>query len=112
MADDKLSGSGQSRLMRYFALHRTLFLVCLSVLFAVNWLIEDSGWFFWLALVWVMGLVIHFCIVKSIDVDEDWADERAMDLRTKSYDLKHINAIRGRYIKPRRRQSYEKKPDS
>ncbi|NIP25088.1 MAG: hypothetical protein GWN81_11250, partial [Phycisphaerae bacterium] len=88
--------------MRSFILHRNLCIVILVLLFIINAMIDGSGWFFWLALTWVMLIVIHFCIVKSIDVDEDWADERARDLRIKSYDYKHIAAIRNSYIKLRR----------
>lgn len=111
-AGSGVAEGGGSRLMQYFILHRNIAIVSLLLLFFADWIVDGSGWFFWLALSWIMALVIHFCIVKSIMVDEDWADERARDLRIKSYDYKHIHAIRDRYIKPRRAKSpgAEKRP--
>lgn len=59
---------------------------------------ESGQWLFWLALGWGAVLLIHQLIVKSFSVDEDWAYGRAHDLRQKSYDHRHMNAIRGHYI--------------
>ena len=94
--------------MRSFILHRSISIALLLILALINWIVSGTGWFFWIAITWVMILVIHFCIVRSIDVDEDWADERARDLRLKSYDYRHIDAIRSSYIKPRKRQKNKK----
>lgn len=70
-----------------------------------HWLGFSAGWFFWLGLAWSMLWVAHYCIVKSVYVDEDWVEERARDLRFKSYDLGHINKIRGHYIKRPKKRS-------
>jgi hypothetical protein len=36
---------------------------------------------------------VHYLVYKSRTVDEKWADERTADLRSKSYDAGHIDAI-------------------
>lgn len=36
---------------------------------------------------------MHYLVYKSRTVDEKWADERTADLRSKSYDAGHIDAI-------------------
>lgn len=36
---------------------------------------------------------MHYLVYKSRTVDDKWADERTADLRSKSYDAGHIDAI-------------------
>jgi hypothetical protein len=42
--------------------------------------------------------MVHLCIVKSLTVDEDWVDARAMDLREHSYDFDHMKDIEKRIV--------------
>jgi hypothetical protein len=40
-----------------------------------------------------VALAVHYLVHKSRTVDESWAEERTADLRSKSYDAGHIDAI-------------------
>ena len=51
-------------------------------------------WAFWPLIVWGLGLMIHFLLHRAATVDDAWVDERTEDLRSKSYDLGHIESIR------------------
>lgn len=42
-------------------------------------------------------LGVHYLVYKSRTVDETWAAERTADLRSKSYDAGHIDAIAREY---------------
>ena len=45
---------------------------------------------------WGIVFLVHYLFVRSIHVEDDWVDERAADLRMKSYDFDHIHTIQGR----------------
>lgn len=42
---------------------------------------------------WGVALGVHYLVYKTRTVDERWAEERTADLRSKSYDAGHIDAI-------------------
>jgi hypothetical protein len=107
MPDDAQVARLTTRLSQSLYWHRSVLIVGLAALLLLTWLITASGWLFWVCLSWGMIFAIHYFLVKSINVDEDWADDRAYDLREKSYDLRHIRDIRRSYIKPR-----SSKPDA
>ncbi len=52
--------------------------------------------FFWPFAAWAFALAIHFFIASSFDVNDQWVDERAAELRMRSYDFDHIANIRDR----------------
>ncbi len=97
-----MSGTDQAakreRDFRLFARHRIAFILVVGTALAVN-VLTFSGtlWVFWPAGVWGLGLLVHFLIVRSIHVQEEWVDERVADLRMNSYDFDHIHNIQDRF---------------
>ena len=67
-------------------------------------------------MIWGLVLTIHVCIVRSITVDEDWVDERALELREHSYDFDHMRDVERRItesdfsVVPRDERDDEKDP--
>ena len=57
---------------------------------------DGERWLFWFLFVWGIGLALHFFYVRSVDVDEQWVNERMGDVRYRSYDLSHIEDIKER----------------
>jgi hypothetical protein len=112
MADEDKYALLKSRLNKSLYWHRIVLIGGLIILFLINRLTAGSGWFFWVCLAWSVIFAVHFFVVKSINVDEDWADDRAYELREKSYDLKHIRDIRKSYIKPRSARSKTQQSNS
>jgi hypothetical protein len=51
---------------------------------------EDTSWF---SIGWTVVIGFHFLVVKTLNVDDDWAETRAYRLRNKTYDHKHIDQI-------------------
>ena len=47
----------------------------------------------WLGIIWMMIVGAHFLTSKSLNVDENWGEVRAHDIRQKTYDHKHIDQI-------------------
>ena len=78
---------------RALSLHLWAYGVGAGVLIAVNWAIGGGWWSFWPLAVWGVALGVHYLIYKSRTVDERWAEARTADLRSKSYDASHIDAI-------------------
>ena len=58
---------------------------------------ENGGRFVWPILVWGFVLILHFMYVRSLNVDDDWASNRAADVSQHAYDAGHIDIIRKRY---------------
>ncbi len=52
---------------------------------------------FWPLMVWTVLFLIHFLVVKSLNVDSDWVAERTEKTAMKAFDISHIETIREDY---------------
>jgi len=82
--------------VRAFRRHLLAFVVVNVLLTAVNVVMGAPWWAFWPLLAWALALMVHFLVYRAVTVDDAWVDERTQDLRSKSYDLGHIDSIRER----------------
>ena len=55
--------------------------------------IGEGWWSFWPMFAWSLIFAFHFFLVRAMRADDGWADDRAMRLRSKSYDIDHILRI-------------------
>ena len=83
-----------------FRYHRRAYIVACILVVLLHLLLSGVGWLFWVLAAWGVVFAIHFFVVKSLAVDDDWVDERTQDLRDRSYDLGHIEDIIARDVKP------------
>ena len=91
-----LSGWRPDRGRRWIRGHATVFAVASASALAVEW-IADADWpLFWPILIWAVALAVHHFLANALDVDEAWVEERAADLRSRSYDFDHIRDIEKR----------------
>jgi len=67
------------------------------VLAGANGLTGGPWWSFWPIAAWGVAFGVHYLVYKARTTDERWAEERAADLRSKSYDAQHIDMIAGRH---------------
>jgi len=79
---------------RAYRRHLYAFVVGNGVLTAINVYTGAPWWAFWPLIAWGLVLTIHFLIFRAATVEDAWVDERVQDLREKSYDLGHMDAIR------------------
>jgi|GEM_PF-264317 len=57
----------------------------------------DAGMpLFWPLAAWSVVVAIHYFIASAADVDEEWVDDRATEIRMRSYDFGHIGEIKQR----------------
>lgn len=77
-----------------FRRHLAAFVLVNALLTAVNVYSGPPWWAFWPLVVWGAALMLHFLVHRARAVDERWAEERMLELRSKSYDASHINDIR------------------
>jgi len=94
------SGDGSSgdadrlaRARRVFRWHVALFSGVNVALNIVNYFIGTGWWAFWPLAAWSVVFVMHFMRYKALTADERWVDQRAAELRIKSYDRDHIENI-------------------
>ena len=81
----------------FLRFHRNAFIAVNGMLTIVNVVIGGGWWAFWPLSVWGVVFFLHLCFVRAVYVDDEWVNDRTDDLRTKSYDLSHIDDIDGRY---------------
>jgi len=77
-----------------FRRHLAAFVLVNALLTAANISMGPPWWAFWPLILWGIALMLHFLVHRSRTVDESWAEERTLDVRSKSYDAGHINDIR------------------
>ena len=86
--------------MSAFRLHAWAFCAGATALVLANWLSGSPWWSFWPIAAWSVAFGVHYLVYKARTTDERWAEERAADLRSKSYDASHIDSIQKRYSDP------------
>jgi len=79
-----------------FRRHLLAFVVVNGVLTAVNVYTGAPWWAFWPLIAWALVLMVHFLFYRAATVQDAWVEERTLDLRSKSYDLGHIQDIQER----------------
>jgi len=79
---------------RAFRRHFAAYLVVNVALTAANVVTGAPWWAFWPFAAWSLPLLVHYLIYKASTIDDAWVDERIEDLRSKSYDLSHIDDIK------------------
>jgi len=82
---------------RHLSLHRRVFAAGAVIALLVAVVMENGGRFVWPIFVWGFALFLHFMYVRSLNVDDDWASDRAADVTQHAYDSGHIDIIRKRY---------------
>ena len=79
---------------RNFRRHFAAFLLVNIALTAVNVVMGAPWWAFWPLAAWSLPLLLHYLVYKTSTIDDAWVDARVEDLRSKSYDLSHIDDIK------------------
>ena len=86
---------------RAFRIHAAAFAAGVCALATADYLIAGSWWSVWPIALWSVAFGAHYFYRKARSVDEGWAQERAADLHSKSYDASHMDSIVERYdVKP------------
>lgn len=80
--------------MSAFRRHLLAYVLVNAVLTGINVAGGAPWWAFWPLVIWGLALMIHFLVHRTATVDDAWVEERTEDLRSKSYDLSHIDNIR------------------
>ena len=86
------------RALRWLAIHEVAFALVILPLNVINIMQGAPWWAFWPSMSWAIVLAVHLFIVKSLTVDEDWVEDRAMRLREHSYDFDHMKDIEKRIV--------------
>lgn len=86
--------------MRSFRIHLFAYGAGAAAFLLVALMSSDVSWFFWPAIVWGALVAFHYMYVKSLTIDNRWADRRAADVVEKAYDLGHIEDIHKRHDDP------------
>ncbi len=68
-----------------------------GALFLIDLLTPGSWWFLWPMFGWGVAVAAHWLYVKSVHIDDDWAQRRTEDIRLQAYDLGHIDDIGKRH---------------
>ncbi|MDX1375206.1 MAG: 2TM domain-containing protein [Burkholderiales bacterium] len=79
---------------RNFRRHFAAYIVVNLALTAANVVMGAPWWAFWPLALWSLPLLVHYLFYKTSTIDDAWVDERVEDLRSKSYDLSHIDDIK------------------
>lgn len=79
---------------RAFRPHLYAFLTVNAGLTGVNVYAGAPWWAVWPLVLWGMLLTLHFLYYRATSVDDAWVEERTLELRSRSYDMGHIDSIR------------------
>lgn len=82
------------RIARAFNPHLLTYLFVNVALTAINVYMGAPWWAVWPLVLWGLLLMLHFLYYRATSIDDAWVDERTLDLRSRSYDMGHIDDIR------------------
>lgn len=81
---------------QYFRPHAWAYGIALF-LAAILALISGALWFFWPLMVWTILFLIHYLVVKSLNIDGNWVAARTEKTAMKAFDISHIQTIREKF---------------
>jgi 2TM domain len=76
-----------------FRTHALIFVLANGALHVVNWFAGPSWWAFWPLVAWGAALGAHYMVYRARHSDAAWTKKRTDDVRSKSYDRAHMDAI-------------------
>jgi hypothetical protein len=84
----------RARIARTFKPHLLLYLIVNAALTAINVTMGAPWWAVWPLVLWGLLVMLHFLVHRAASIDDAWVEERTLDLRSRSYDMGHIDDIR------------------
>jgi hypothetical protein len=94
----------RDRVARRLRRHVQAYAAVTGALFLIDLLTPGSWWFLWPMSGWGVAVAAHWLYVKSVNIDEHWAQQRTEDIRLQAYDLGHIEDIAKRHEKAEARR--------
>ena len=76
--------------------HTIAYCLCIGAVNAINIYQGAPWWAIWPTLTWGVLFAVHYFIYKAMNVDENWANERAAEIREYSYDFDHMKDMQSR----------------
>jgi len=80
----------------WFPKHLVIFMSA-SIILLVADILNGNWWRFWPMMIWSILLAIHYFFASTLAINEDWAGEKATDVRVRAYDYDHIYSIDKRH---------------
>ena len=118
MNDDDVEDAGAGKrpdARQSFRIHLLSYASINGLFFLIDLLTPGSWWFIWPMLGWGIALAAHWLYVKSVNVDDEWADRRTEDLRLQALDWSHMADMEKRFgakDSPRRLSSRSEPPSN
>ena len=78
-------------------IHLLAYASIIGLFFLIDLLTPGSWWFVWPLLGWGIALAAHWLYVKSVNIDDAWADRRTEDLRLQALDWSHMVEMEKRF---------------
>ncbi len=94
----------RDRAVRRLRRHIMAYAAVNGALFLIDLLTPGPWWFLWPMLGWGVALAAHWLYVKSVNIDDDWVQQRTEDIRLQAHDQGHIEDIEKRYEKAEARR--------
>lgn len=70
-----------------------------------------TWWFFWPLVIWTVIFMLHLMVIRTIDVDDEWVNERTDHLADNAFDFSHIETIRDQISKTTYGDAYGSEKD-
>lgn len=86
-----------TRAVQIYPWHRLVFITLNGLITAINIWTGPPWWGLWPLVITGAVFIVHFLIYRVVTIDEQWVDERAVDVYDRSYDQGHIANIAGRH---------------
>lgn len=92
------------RAVRRLRRHILAYVAINGALFLIDLMTPGSWWFLWPMFGWGVAVAAHWLYVKSVNIEDDWAQRRTEDIRLQAYDLGHMEDIAKRHEKAEARR--------
>ena len=94
----------RNRAVRRLRRHILAYAAVNGALLLIDLLTPYQWWFLWPMFGWGVAVAAHWLYVKSVHIDEVWAQLRTEDIRLQAHDLGHIEDIVDRHKKAEARR--------
>jgi len=100
----------RDRAFRRLRRHVLIYAAVIGALFLIDLLTPGPLWFLWPMFGWGFALAAHWLYVKSVNIDDDWAQRKTEDIRLQAHDLGHIEDFEQRHEKAEARRQPDAGP--
>ncbi|MDE0991647.1 MAG: hypothetical protein OSA23_00470 [Rhodospirillales bacterium] len=92
-------------------MHKRIYTTVMILIIISQIIWPTTWWFFWPLLIWSVLFTLHIMVMRTIDIDDAWVEERSNKIADNALDLSQVEAIRKQVSRTTYGEAYDLEGD-